>query len=448
MYFRSNNFQLEDNEKESFQTIITGIDDNVKLCKTSNGSCVSFGREAFTINSKTGNKRKQAIFDDKITAMSRCGDFIVLGSENGTISVTGPIASAIRTYNENEARVSDIKSIGPNKFAASSFDLTVKIYDISLSESVYTINDHKDYITCLEVGNGMLFTGSYDNTINGYSLDTYQKLFHYRAKLPISRISYIEEGKLAFSSGNEVFIIDMDQPDEVHTASIHNKEITQMKYYEGRLYTSSLDGTLKVMTRALKIITRLNLLCGILDFDVYQDKPIFALEDGRVIGKGEEPAVETATKVIDRRGPLEDVYDVEIITHMIQKYDNYEKMMKKNEFKKALVTAFIEKDTQKIFAVLTYFKYNQLIRRACFGLSKEELKIVLDGIADCLNIRELLNTLLDTINIILNLHEHEIVQDMALLKKLHDLEAVVAEEALFQEELIRTISFLECFVDN
>eukprot|EP00026_Physarum_polycephalum_P008053 Phypoly_transcript_08130.p1 GENE.Phypoly_transcript_08130~~Phypoly_transcript_08130.p1 ORF type:complete len:471 (+),score=19.98 Phypoly_transcript_08130:59-1471(+) len=106
------------------------------------------------------------------------GKYIVSGDMDGDIYVWDPetgnqIGSVLKGHKKFITGISWEplhKNPKGDRFASSSKDATVKIWDISLGRAILTLSGHTASVTCLRWGGmGLIYTGSQDRTIRVHS---------------------------------------------------------------------------------------------------------------------------------------------------------------------------------------------------------------------------------------------------------------------------------------
>jgi U3 small nucleolar RNA-associated protein 15 len=444
MYFRTSNYGIRDSSREAFDIYTAEEELVTKVALSSSGVVVAQGITAYNMRDRCGKKKKLCSFDKEVSAVSAHGDFVVCADGGGVIKLVANLKSVVRQYDEHEARVNEVRIYNGRHMVSCSDDMSVKFYDVAEKNSFHTLRDNTDYVKSVDIGDGVVYTGSYDRSINGYSLETFEKVFSHRAHDLVSKVCYLGDRRLAFVCRNQLFVVDTGAPRNVITAPLHTKEITKLMFYKGRLYTSSLDASFRVLTSDLRLVSKLGFKCGILDFDVLDDLPCLALENGEVVVLRREETKEQAEKRTKRSG-LEDEIEYKLIKNIIRRYDDVEKMLNRQEYKRCMLGVIEGRDIQKIFAVLVYLRERQAFRHTLFGLDRKGLCSVLDLIAEYFNQREFVEIFTECLEILVSFYEREMLDDEELGSKLETLSFVVDDEACFQERALRTISFLECF---
>lgn len=106
------------------------------------------------------------------------GKYIVSGDMDGDLYAWDPqtgdqIGSVLKGHKKFITGLSwepIHKNSKGNRFASSSKDATVKIWDISLGRAIITLSGHTASVTCLRWGGaGLIYTGSQDRTIKVYT---------------------------------------------------------------------------------------------------------------------------------------------------------------------------------------------------------------------------------------------------------------------------------------
>ncbi|AFM99379.1 hypothetical protein EHEL_111050 [Encephalitozoon hellem ATCC 50504] len=444
VYFRSNNFGIADSSRESFKMIYEQEAPVSNLCCCKDGIVVGCGNRALVVKKDESKRKKIAKFDRDVSAMDVCEELVACGDEGGGIKVIGRMRSIVRQYYEHEARVNEIKISGEMVMSCSD-DMKVKVFELSKPKSVVTIAENTDYVKSIDVGDGVMFSGSYDGFINGYSLSTFEKVFKYDTKRRVSKVCALGGGRLAFASGSEVCVIDVENGGKETGRFFHIKEVTSMMFYEGRLYTVSLDASIRVFTVDLRMISKIGIRGGILSIGIFDDVVCLGLEDGGVLELVKEKAKRDMVELRCREGELDDEVKIKVVPNRLEKFNFLEKRLNAFEYKKSMIHAVKRRDIQELFAVMSYIHERGEFEHALQDLSRREVEDVLDVIIEFFMVKELVPIFTECIETILFLYERDIKDDDTLGRKIEVLGSVIDDEMYFQEENLRSIAFLECF---
>lgn len=444
MYFRTKNFGIEDFEREQFEAIAEKSSPVACVASCALGTVFAQDGNAVWVRG-SGDTKRIAKFDRNMSALCASGDVVACGDEGGMIKIVGGMKSVVRQYHEHEAAVNDLKIHG-NLLVSCSDDMRIKVFDISGAASISTICDNTDYVKSIDIAGDILFSGSYDRLVHGHCLKTFQRVFSHRAKGPVSRICCMDGGRLAYASRNELFVIDTGSADaQPRTRPMHTKEITQMTYYGGRLYTASLDASIRVLTDDLKLVSRVGCRSGVLCFSIFGDVLCLGMEDGGVLRLVKDRPAEERT-FVEREHALRDKLEISVLRDEMKKYDDLERRFRRFEYKKSLLGAVDERDIQKLFAAMTFIQEKREFEHALLDLDRAALGRVLDAVIEFFGPKELVPAFVECIETVLALYERDILDDCELAQKIDVLAAVVSDEVRFQEQNLRTISFLECFL--
>nr|AGE94884.1 hypothetical protein ECU11_1170 [Encephalitozoon cuniculi] len=443
VYFRSNNFGIEDFERESFDPVHEQEDPISSLCSGKDGVVAGSKGCALLIRKGEGRRKKIAKFDRDVSAVDVCGELAACGDESGHIKVIGKMKSIVRQYYEHEARINEIRIDG-TMLVSCSDDMKIKIFDLSKAESVATISDSTDYVRSIDIVDGIVFSGSYDGFVRGHCLKTLSRVVEYNAGCRISRICALGSSRIALASGNEVRVIDVSGGIEIGRF-FHIKEVTSMVFYGHRLYTASLDANVRVFTTDLKMISRVGVRGGILDISIFDDVVYLGLEDGGVLELVKENPKKSPMVPKDKGDGLHDEVRVDIVRNPVERLTYLEKRLNRFEYKKSMMHAMEKRDVQEMFAAMSYIHEKRGFVRALQDLSRKELAGVLDVIVEFFTVKEFVPIFSECIGVILSLYERDIEDDPMLAGRIEALASVVDDEVYFQEQNLRSIAFLECF---
>lgn len=444
VYFRSKNFGIADSSRESFNTIYEQEEPVANLWCSKDGIVVGCKNRALAIKKDESKRKKIVKFDRDISAIDGWEDLTAYGDEGGEIKVVGRMRTIVRHYQEHEARINEIK-INGEMLVSCSDDMKIKIFELSKAKSVATIAENTDYVKSIDVGDGVIFSGSYDGLINGYSLSTFKKVFGHDTKRRVSKVCALGGGWLAFASGSEVCVIDVENGGKEIGRAFHIKEVTSMVFYGGRLYTVSLDANVRVFTTDLKTISKIGIQGGILSISIFDDVLCLGLEDGGVLELAKEKEKKDVPELRYRGNELEDEVKVEVVPNPLGKFSFLERRLNAFEYKKSMIHAVEKRDIQKVFAVMSYIHEKQKFEHALQDLNRREVERILDVIIEFFTVKELVPIFSECIEMILSLYERDIKDDRMLNGKIEVLGAAIDDEVYFQEENLRSIAFLECF---
>ncbi|ADM12605.1 putative WD40 domain-containing protein [Encephalitozoon intestinalis ATCC 50506] len=445
VYFRSNNFGIKDSSRENFDTIYEQKEGVFHLCSGKDGVFVVNKNYVAVIRKEEGRKKKIVKFHRDVSAIDVYEELTVCGDESGCVKVVGKMRSIVRQYHEHEARVNEVKLNGTMIISCSD-DMKIKIFELSKEESVATILDNTDYVKSIAVGDGVVFSGSYDGFINGYCLTTFKKVFGYNTHRRVSRICMLGSGRVAFLSENEVCAIDVQNGGVEVGRAFHIKEATSMVFYEGRLYTASVDGNVRVFTRDLKMISKVGVRGGILSLSIFNDVLYLGIEDGGVLELARNKTEKDSPQLKDREDGIHDEIKIEIVRNRQTKLTYLEKKLNAFEYKKSMMHAVRKRDIQEVFSVMSYIYERREFVHALQDLNRRELESVLDVMIEFFTVKELVPVFSEFIGFILFLYERDIKDDGMLCKKIEILGSVIDDELCFQEQNLRSIAFLECFL--
>ncbi|KAH9410642.1 hypothetical protein HK407_12g17730 [Ordospora pajunii] len=450
VYFRSKNFGIMDFSRECFETVYQNKHEVACMCITKSGVLLGSEKNAIMVRNVYGEQDTKIVakFDRNVACIATDGDVIACGDDSGQVRVVVNRRNTLRRYFEHTARVNELKVDGRIVVSCSD-DMTVKVFDIGKQESVWTVSDSRDYVKGIDVVEGILYSGSYDGYVNGYRLDRQERMFSYDSRCKVSKVCGLGGLKVAFACLNEVRVIEVNGNGEVEEVgkSMHIKEVTGMKYYEGRLYTSSLDASIRVFTKDLVMISRVRTRCGIQSLDILDDVLWVVLEDGEIqkLQKEKEEAKRSRKAHKRQVDDLEDEIDVEVVKSLRKRYSAVEGKLNRFEYKRSMMGAIRKRDMQEIFAVMSYIQEKGELEHAFLDLDRGALGEVIDAMTEFFSIKEFIPIFIECFEEICRQYEREICDYERLSNKMDVLAGVIEDEMFFQEENLRTISFLECF---
>jgi len=110
-----------------------------------------------------------------------------------------------------------------------------------------TLTGHQDYIYCLTVKDGMLFSGSHDKTIKIWDIKSGTELHTLNGHQDTIRCLTVKDELLISSSNdNTIKIWDIAKGVELHTLAGNELPVSRLIEKDGMLFSCSMDNTIKI----------------------------------------------------------------------------------------------------------------------------------------------------------------------------------------------------------
>lgn len=445
MFIQSNSYCLRETDDNVFSTVFRGDAPISHFASTEDGHVFSSRNELFALKGK--NRKKVTNFHTDVTTLSRHGPLVCAGTSDGEVQVFSEHRTSIRKFKDHHAEITGVV-IASNMLISSSRDSAINFYDLISGELVHTLKFSKDYVRCMLVCNDALYVFSRDITV--ISLNDFGRTQLYSHDLIIDAACLIEDGIVAFSCKNRVFIFDVLSKKVVKSKVLHIKEITTIQTHRGKLYTCSLDGHFKTFNGDLRTINDFNLGARLVSFSLVSDMPestvpYVASEDGRIFSVEREKA-STKKSFVDRRRPAyEDEIDFEVVQISKKRLSEIDGMLRRYEYKGALIRCMRGGDNAQKYAVLKHIFEKRVMMRALRDGDTDFVKSVLGLCIETLRIEEFTPIIVEVLFILTSMYDDVLVEDSDAREQLEILSDVINEQVAFEEAYLKTISFVESF---
>ena len=148
----------------------------------------------------------------------------------------------------------DISSFGAldlmnlNRYlASSSFDKTIKLWDLETSECIRTLEGHTDKIQCMDVlENGHLISGSYDKSLKVWNPNDGVCLKTIAVSNSVIRLKVLSGNRVACGSYEKIYIWDLNTDTCIQTLVGHTDSVQCIiSLSDDHLASCSQDNTIK-----------------------------------------------------------------------------------------------------------------------------------------------------------------------------------------------------------
>lgn len=356
-------------------------------------------------------------FNDIVTCckLRNNKDILATGTKEGIVQIfQTKNRLKLRDYRHHKNAVNSI-SFNANKvsIATSADENDVCIWELATKDPLQIIeNAHSDYVKKVEYcDQNTLMTSSYDKTVKIWDIREKPAQAGYIMNLtdPIEDFTSIDEYQYAVANGNFVSLIDTRKESEViRTINAHQKTVLNVRYdsIKQRLITAGADCHLKFHDLVNeKVMYTIKLPSEILSFDISSDGQNYALGliNGTLLVRSkkftkeddeEEDADIEADKVMDKilardqlestskgykyfyRGQYGKVNETDDIIAKSKKKVNlqkFEKYLKKFQYKNALNAALEKNSTDITISLIEELIQRSSLEIAIANRSEEEL---------------------------------------------------------------------------
>lgn len=128
-------------------------------------------------NVETGERIRRHVGHEEVIncldVSKRGEEFLVSGSDDGSISVWDPRQKAAMDYIETDMPVTAVSlAEAGNELYSGGIDNVIKVWDLRMKKTTYTLTGHTDTITSLAVSpdSQSLLSNSHDNTVRTWDI--------------------------------------------------------------------------------------------------------------------------------------------------------------------------------------------------------------------------------------------------------------------------------------
>jgi WD40 repeat protein len=206
--------------------------------------------------------------DSLITTLTGHNDFVhcliiddgklYSSSDDSTIKIWNCSTDTLITTLEGHTDCVWCLTINDGKLYSGSSDHSIMVWNCSNHKLITTLGapeehdeegqyeGHTDYVVCLTINDGKVYSGSWDETIKVWDCST-NKLITTLTEHdhPVSRLR-IHSGKLYSEAHNVVKVYDCSDDTLITTLEDHADSVRCLEIHDGKLYTGSSDKTINV----------------------------------------------------------------------------------------------------------------------------------------------------------------------------------------------------------
>ena len=437
-------------------------------------------------------------FNDVVTSckLRNNKDILATGTKEGIVQIfQTKNRLSLRKYTHHKNAINHI-SFNQNlvNIATCADENDVWIWELATKDPLHILeNAHSDYIKKIEYsGVNTLITSSYDKTVKLWDVRESTTIPQYQIAVsdPIEDFIMINEHLWAVANGNYVSLIDFRYNDIVKTINAHQKTVLNVKYdkVRERLITAGADWHLKFHNLNIqpssddlnkfsitneKVVYTVKLPSEILSFDISSNGENYAigllngtlLVRSRKFTKEDEEQEdlnpeEMINKVLSKdhlaqtskgykyfyRGQYVKQEDTDDIISKSRKKINlqkYEKYLKKFQYKNALDAALEKNDPDVIVSLIEELIQRSSLEIALSNRSEDELILFLNFLIWKISDYRFADLLVEVAKILIDMYSWIIGHSSKVLKKFEDLYAKVDSEIDEQKQMISVKSKLD-----
>ncbi|XP_055613313.1 U3 small nucleolar RNA-associated protein 15 homolog [Uranotaenia lowii] len=360
------------------------------------------------------------------------GNLLVAGDDLGKVRLFDVSSKSILRFFEGHKAPVHRTFFNADGYHVSSFsdDKTVRYWDIATEKHISTLSNHNDYIRagCTSpVSPNIIVSGGYDRKINMYDVRTKESVLSLDHGSPVEALIFLPSGGIFISAGGtSINVYDaLAGGRKIAQLSQHHKTVTclQLASDGKRLLSGSLDRHVKIYDVATyQVVHTIDNTNAVLSLGVSKDDNtlVTGMVDGligihrRDLDKDKGDTEKNESRRTRNRRKYESIFqsaDEQIYEFKHDKIEQFDRMLKKYEYSKALdnamVPVVIGKSPEKPVALI-----KELIRRKGLyrALQKRSHAFLVKFIGFLLrNIGDFRFTsaLVDAANILLDVYEDE-----------------------------------------
>lgn len=418
---------------------------------------------------KTSSRNKENVFGARFR---QDGKLMVCGGESGLVQVlSASNRSILRNFKGHTqcCRVCCFSSEFKTVFTAAD-DASVRIWDVSTSESVSVMKEHKDFIRCgcvVPNRSNLFVTGSYDHTVKVWDSRTQESVMTLQHEQPVEQVLCYKTGGVLYSSGGDyIRAWDIVSGGKLLTEVCgHTKAVTAMCFdkHHTRLLTGALDRRVKVYdVKDYKLIANLDYPSSILSLglDGSGKRLVVGMADGAISIKTQPskkesdkgPGISSSemrpgpTVKYNMRGGGAQPKPFEVVVHSEdtrKKISNVDRALRKYEFHRALDIAFSCPDPAYIVSVLIELSRQNRLKSSLEGKTVRSVVKILKFICKFVTDNRYTSVLIDISHLIIDGYKHWMTVFPEYDEIVRKLNRKLALEKRNQIELMRCLGALD-----
>lgn len=400
----------------------------------------------------------------------------VLFNSGGTIKLLDHAGMKLRYLDERPHAIKAAAFVSASVLAVGGEERRLKVYNIADEKPMFVSGPFTDYIESIACNEKYIVVGTSNGELHAYSHNVpsahregeqpplvLKKLASHSLSHPISSAVFVSATRAFLSlTGSSCLIYDVEMGEIVKRKYCHAKMVTSAKWHDGFLFTSAMDGKVKVFNDRLSLVSHLSLEFPILSFDVSTDEAtghrsyVFSTKGGGLwvykdSWKREGQAKQGPRKAKRIRtmreynenseAPVSSV--MRISTARARKRNLYESLVKSFFYKKAFLLSLENDDFHATIAILEYLHKIGRVKQAVVGHGKKTLLHIIEVVVDLLSDGDFLQLSLEIASHLVRHYEHELVACNAETReKLQYLIDTLGEEKEIIEQACTLASFM------
>lgn len=285
-----------------------------------------------------------SVFKGRIVNIFHKDGMIVAYDTEGSIRII--MKKVIKRYEIN-AEVNKVELLGENLIV---LDTKSTLYLFKLSETECILKkEFNNLISFAANENEIILCSMHELVYLDYEfvqLKTLKNKSKRKSKL------FIKNSHLFLINKNKIKTINLEN-NLINKRIIHTKSIKKIEINDKNIYTLGKEGCIKELDYKLNILNKI-IIKNIIDFDFTCDK-VYALNNGEIYFIEKE----------------------KILKPTFNRFNIYEKMIKKYEYKNALLTALKNNETDILFSLITYIKEVDGINQSLYDHYYYDIKLLL-----------------------------------------------------------------------
>ncbi|EJW04404.1 hypothetical protein EDEG_01358 [Edhazardia aedis USNM 41457] len=455
MNFRLSDYSLEINENFPFITIHKLEDSACELKLLQNNIMYANKYRVEYFDCKTKNVKSLSKLQTDITAIETNGEILLCGDVTGAIKLCDFNKNTLNSYHEHTSKINQLKIFNGTNFLSCSDDLSVKAFKFNEKNSFTTHNMHKDYVKDVEFFNNSIYSCSMDKRMISYDVNSESVVFDIAFSDPLSHLAILNDNEIIVTMKNNILKFDVRNRNIIKRNFAHTHDISKIKVYEGKIYTASTDGILKMFSSDLKPISRVNFGNSILSFDIWGSEIAVSLDNGDIMSLISDPIVaeETNMKTYKKFKSryFEDVDHIEVkrLKQTNEKLTAVEILMNNNQHYLAFSKMLDEGNLDTIFSVLSFISNKRGLKNMLIDRNLSDILFITDLIIDNFFVNGLQSIFIEILTILTSVYEEYYLFKDPLKEKLEHLLQVILEEYHLQVEANKFTGFAELYMlDN
>ncbi|KAL6042734.1 U3 small nucleolar RNA-associated protein 15 [Balamuthia mandrillaris] len=404
------------------------------------------------------------------------GKLMVAGGELPDVKIFDLSSRAILRIFKGHIGPVHVTKFSPDNvhvFSASD-DKTARVWDLPVEKEIQVLEGHEDYIRCGAVvasSPDLWVTGSYDHTVKVWDTRQNKVAVNIDHGDPVEAVIFFPSGGIAVTAGsnNVMKVWDILGGGRLlHSVSNHQKAITTLAFNGDytRLISGSLDQHLKIYDVAdYSVVHSIKYSAPILSSALSADNTqlVTGMADGMLsirhrqismssdqIHKRRAKALHGGTYRYFMRGKNEKPSKEDfIVEHQAkQKLQEYDKYLRKFQYRDALDAALETKDPVVVYSILRELRTRHGLSIAVSGRDEIALQPLLEYLNAHITNPRYAQLLIHTCNLVLDQYMGVIGQSIVTDEMLYKLQRKLKNEIRFEKQLFELMGSLDMLISS